>query len=95
MKGAMVVARGTKSRTLYTTAGCMNIAAVAESASNSSLWHNRLGHRLGHMSVKEMKMLAAEGVLEGLKSIDMSPCENCVMSKQKRVGFTKTVRELK
>ena len=42
-----------------------------------------------------MKMPAAEGVLEGLKSGDMSPCENCVMSKQKRIGFTKTVRELK
>ena len=25
----------------------------------------------------------------------MSPCENCVTSKQKRVSFTKTVRELK
>ena len=40
----MVVARGTKYGTLYTVAGCMNMAAVAESASNSSLWHNRLGH---------------------------------------------------
>ena len=40
-------------------------------------------------------MLAAKGVLEGLKSVDMSPCENCVMSKQKRVSFTKTARELK
>ena len=40
-------------------------------------------------------MLAAKGVLEGLKSIDMSPCENCVMSKQKRISFTKTVKELK
>ena len=49
----MVVARDTKSRTLYTTAGCMNITAVAKSASNSSLWHNRLGH----MSGKGMKML--------------------------------------
>ena len=37
MNGAMVVARGTKSGTLYTTAGCRNVAAVAESASNSSL----------------------------------------------------------
>ena len=27
--------------------------------------------------------------------IVMSPCENCVMSKHKRVSFTKTVRELK
>ena len=52
----MVVARGTKSRTLYTIAGYVNRAVVAESASNSSIWHNRLGH----MSVKGMKML--EGV---------------------------------
>ena len=37
MKGATVVARGSKSGTLYTTAGCMNIADVVESASNSSL----------------------------------------------------------
>ena len=80
-----------KSETLYTTAGCMNRAVVAKSASNANIWYNRLGH----MSVKGMKMLAAEGVLEGLKSVDMSPCENCVMSKQKRVSFTKTARELK
>ena len=91
VKGAIVVARGTKSGTLYTTAGCMNRVVVAESASNSSIWNNRLGH----MSVKGMKMSAAEGVLEGLKSVDMSPCENCVMSKQKRVSFTKTAREVK
>ena len=87
----MVVARGTKSGTLYTTAGYMNRDVVAESASNSSIWHNRLGH----MSVKGMKMPTAEEVLEGLKSVDMSPCENCVMSKQKRVSFTKTAREMK
>ena len=91
MKGAMMVACGTKSGTLYTTAGCLNIASVAESASNSSLWHNRLGH----MSVKGMKMLAAKGVLEGLKSFDVGRCENYVMSKQKRVSFTRTARELK
>ena len=40
-------------------------------------------------------MLVAKGVLEDLKSVDMSPCDNCVMSKQKRVNFTKTARELK
>ena len=32
IKGATVVARDSKSRTLYTTAGCMNIVVVAESA---------------------------------------------------------------
>ena len=37
VKGVMVVARGTKSRTIYTTAECINMVAT-ESASNSSLW---------------------------------------------------------
>ena len=91
VKGAMVVARGTKSGTLYTTAECINMTAAAESASNSSLWHNRLGH----MSVKGMKMLTAKGALEGLKSVDMGLCESCVMGKQKRVSFTKAAREPK
>ena len=46
VKGAMVVARGTKSGTLYTTAECINMTFAAKSASNSSLWHNRLGHKI-------------------------------------------------
>ena len=50
VKGAMVVGRGTKSGTLYTTAGCINMAVVAEGASGSCLWHKRLGH----MSTKGM-----------------------------------------
>ena len=54
----------------------MNIIVVAESVSNSSLWHNKLGH----MS-KGMKMLVAKRVLEGLKSVDMGPYEKCVMIK--------------
>ena len=71
MKGAMIVARGTKSGTLYTTAG-INMVAVAEGASGSCRWHNRLGH----MSTKGMKMLVAKGALEGLKSVDMGLCES-------------------
>ena len=37
VKGAMVVACGTKFGTLYTTTGCKNMTVIAESASNSSL----------------------------------------------------------
>ena len=47
------------------------------------------------MSVKGMKMLAARGVLEYLKSVDMGLCESCVMGKQKRVSFTKVARDSK
>ena len=42
-----------------------------------------------------MKTLATKEVLESLKSVDVSRCENYVMSKQKRVSFTRTARELK
>ena len=91
MKGAMVVARGTESGTLYTTAGFINMADVAEGASGSCLWHNKLGH----MSTKVMKMLVAKGALEGLKFVDMDLCERCVMVKQTRVSFIKTPREAK
>ena len=42
-----------------------------------------------------MKLLVVKGVLEGLESFDMGPCEICVMSKQKRVSFIKATRELK
>ena len=44
VNGAMVLARCTKSGTLYTTTGCINMVVVAEGASGSCLWHNRLGH---------------------------------------------------
>ena len=38
MKGAMVVASGTKSGTLYKNAGCSNIDIVAEGVSGSCMW---------------------------------------------------------
>jgi len=40
-------------------------------------------------------MMAANGVLEGLKYIDMGVCESYVMEKYKRVSFTKAARESK
>ena len=79
-EGAMVVARRTKSGTLYTTTGCINMATVAEGASGSCLWHNRLGHK----STKGMKMVVAKGALEGLMSVDMGLCESCVMGKKEK-----------
>ena len=42
-----------------------------------------------------MKMMVANGVLEGQKSIDMGFCEGCVMEKYKRVSFTNAAKEPK
>ena len=69
--------------------GCINMAA--KSVSNSTLWHNRLGH----MSIKGMKIVAVKGVLKGLKSVDISLCESYVMGKQKQVSFMKATWEPK
>ena len=90
-KGAMVVARGKKTRTLYVNSNCRSTIAVADNTVNSDLWH----YRLDHMSEKRMKMLHSDGKLQGLKEVDHSLCEGCVFGKQKRVSFSKPKREPK
>ena len=51
--------------------------AVANLVEDSKVWHCRLGHT----SEKGMKIMAAKGKLGDLKSIDIGPCEDCIMGK--------------
>ena len=53
---------------------------VAETSTDTSLWHRRLGH----MSEKWMKMLLSKGKLPELKSVDFDMCESCILGKQKK-----------
>ena len=84
-KGALVIARGKKTGTLYVTSNLENIVAVADADGKSNLWHQRLGH----MSEKGMKTLLSKGKLPDLKNIDVGLCEDCIFGKQKKVSFTK------
>ena len=84
-KGALVIARGKKTDTLYVTSNLENIVAVADADGKSNLWHQRLGH----MSEKGMKTLLSKGKLRDLKNIDVGLCEDCIFGKQKKVSFTK------
>ena len=84
-KGALVVARGKKTGTLYVTSNLENIVAVADADGKSNLWHQRLGH----MSEKGMKTLLSKGKLPDLKNVDVGLCEDCIFGKQKKVSFTK------
>ena len=84
-KGALVVARGKKTGTLYVTSNLENIVAVADADGKSNLWHQRLGH----MSEKGMKILLSKGKLPDLKNVDVGLCEDCIFGKQKKVSFTK------
>ncbi|KAE8711123.1 hypothetical protein F3Y22_tig00110303pilonHSYRG00264 [Hibiscus syriacus] len=84
-KGALVIARGKKTGTLYITSNLENIIAVADVDGKSNLWHQRLGH----MSEKGMKILLSKGKLSDLKNVDVRLCENCIFGKQKKVSFAK------
>ena len=84
-KGALVIARGKNTSTLYVTSNIENIVAVTDADGKSNLWHQRLGH----MSVKGMKTLLSKGKLPDLKNVDVGLCEDCIFGKQKKVSFTK------
>ncbi|KAE8695859.1 U-box domain-containing protein 31 [Hibiscus syriacus] len=84
-KGALVIARGKKTGTLYVTSNLENIIAVAYADGKSNLWHQRLGH----MSEKGMKTLLSKGKVPDLKNVDVGLCEDCIFGKQKKVSFTK------
>ncbi|KAE8735455.1 hypothetical protein F3Y22_tig00000340pilonHSYRG00428 [Hibiscus syriacus] len=84
-KGALVIARGKKTDTLYVTSNLENIITVADVDGKSNLWHQRLGH----MSEKGMKILLSKGKLPDLKNVDVGLCEYCIFGKQKKVDFAK------
>jgi len=61
-KGALVVAKGPKTRTLYTLKtliGKLDLAAVTKEENSADLWHKRLGH----MSEKGLKILVDKKLL--------------------------------
>ena len=83
--------RGKKTGTLYMTSSPRDTIAVADTSTDTSLWHCRLGY----MSEKGMKTLLSKGKLPELKSIDFDMCESCILGKQKNVSFLKIGRTLK
>ena len=51
------------------------------------LWH----YRLGHISVKRMKKLHADGILESLDYESLDACEPCLMGKMTKTPFSGTM----
>ena len=51
------------------------------------LWH----YRLGHIGVKRMKKLHADGILESLDYESLDACEPCLMGKMNRTPFSRTM----
>jgi hypothetical protein len=76
-KGAMALARGKKTDTLYMTTRFADIIASNEAENQAHLWHCRLGH----MSQKRIKILQSKGKLPELKNVDLDICESCILGK--------------
>ena len=55
--------------------------------STTFLWHCRLGH----IGVKHMKKLHANGLLESLDLVSLDTCEPCLMGKMTKTPFSETM----
>ena len=67
-----------------------NIEAKRCKVNNDSatyLWHCRLGH----IGVKRMKKLHADGILESLDYESLDACEPCLMGKMTKTPFSGTM----
>ena len=67
-----------------------NIEAKRCKVDNDSATY--LGHiRLGHIGVKRMKKLHADGLLESLDYESLGACEPCLMGKMTKTPFSGTM----
>lgn len=85
-KGALVVAKGPKTGTLYTLKtliGKLDLAAVTKEGNSADLWHKHLGHT----REKGLKILVDKIFFLGLKSYNLDLCEYCLHGRQRRVSF--------
>ena len=67
-----------------------NIETIRCKVNNDSatyLWH----YRLGHIGVKRMKKLHADGLLESLDYESVDACEPCLMGKMTKTPFSGTM----
>ena len=86
IKGALVVAKGPKTGTLYSLKaliGKSNLVVVTKEGNSTYLWTKRLGH----MRDKGLKILVGKNLLLGLRSYNLDLCEHCVYGRQRRVSF--------
>ena len=58
-----------------------------DNESATYLWHRRLGH----IGVKRMKKLHADGLLESLDYESLATCEPCLMGKMTKTPFSRTM----
>jgi len=97
LKGVLVVMKTEKlAANLYTLLGDMlQDADVSVASANqeelTTMWHRKLGY----MSERGLKILAELNLLPELTSVSLPFCEHCVISKQHRLKFEKSIARSK
>ena len=87
MKGSKIVMKGSKRNEVYVLDG-EAITRMTDVIVGTGGESTRLSHlRLGHMSVKGLKELEKQGVLEKDKIEELNFCEDCVYGKSTRNSF--------
>ena len=89
-KGALQIAQGLKSSTLYVlhvSSFSKNVICIAKQPS-VSLWHSRLGH----MSKVGMQVLSCFGFILGLNFSDFSICEHFFYGNKQLIHTQLSVR---
>lgn len=89
-RGALTIARGLKSGTLYVTNPDFSNVTFAGVLEDARLWHDRMGH----ISDKGLKLMHDKGLIPKLSNPEIGTCEHCIYGKQKRVTFS-SGRQLK
>lgn len=80
IKCLMVIAYKTKACSLYANSSYKNMAIVANVASKTKLWHNKLGH----MRENGIKILHSNENLIRLKTVEHKLCEKYIYGKQNK-----------
>ncbi|TYK18682.1 Retrovirus-related Pol polyprotein from transposon TNT 1-94 [Cucumis melo var. makuwa] len=88
-KGSQVKLKGTLRHGLYVLEGT-SVSGSAAIASGKvtdmpMLWHKRLAH----VSERGLQALSQQGLLGGVKDVELPFCEHCIMGKSTRVKFGK------
>ena len=85
IKGSLIVARAQKQNTLYVMqARLRRDEANVVADSYDELWHK--SH--GHMSERELHIVAEKDLLPYVKGINLEKCVDCLARKQNRAEFT-------
>jgi len=58
---------------------------------STELWHNRLGH----MSEKDMQILAKKSLLPGKEGTTLETCDDCLAGKQHQISFKRSSHSTK